>query len=162
MGAITPDKDGVTAAKIAREEINKGLEAAGLTNKNIFRELAIISFSDLRKFADATTGNLKMLHEISPLKLTKAIKKIKRTVNLNTLTGIERTVTEYECHDKLAALNMAIGIKGIKAPDRQEILDKDGNPQDIGRAFGETERSARIIFLLEQAQKRAEAEGKKK
>ncbi|MFH2073783.1 MAG: hypothetical protein ABIJ57_00355 [Pseudomonadota bacterium] len=155
MGAITPDKDGVTAARIAREETNRDLEAAGFTDKKIFTELAIISFSDVRQFVDEE-GNLKKPHKISPLKLTKAIKKFKQTSILNTITGIERTVTEYECHDKLTALNMAIGIKGIKAPERIVYPDEHGNPQDIGRAFGETERSARIIFLLEQAQKRAE------
>lgn len=153
MGATIPDKDGVKAAKIAREETNKALEEAGFTDKNIFRELAIISFLDLRKFVDEE-GNLKKLHEISPLKLTKAIKKIKQTSALNTITGIERTVTEYECHDKLTALNMAIGIKGIKAPERVEFPDKDGNPQSIGKNFTDTELAAQVIFMFEQAAKK--------
>jgi hypothetical protein len=36
-----------------------------------------------------------------------------------------------------------------------EFPDKDGNPQKIGASFCDTERAARLIYLLELAQKRA-------
>lgn len=153
MSAITPDKDGASAAKIAREATNQALEDAGFTDKNIFRELAIISFSDLRRFIDED-GKLKNLSELSPLKISKAVKKIKHTVNLNTVTGIETTRTEYELYDKLTALNMVIGIKGLKAPEKVEFPDKDGNPQSIGKNFTDTELAAQVIFMFEQAAKK--------
>lgn len=120
MSAITPDKDGASAAKIAREATNKALEDAGFTDKNIFRELAIISFSDLRKFINED-GNLKKLSELSPLKISKAVKKIKHIINMNTVTGIETTRTEYELYDKLTAMNMAIEIKGLRAPAKIDV-----------------------------------------
>ena len=36
-----------------------------------------------------------------------------------------------------------------------EFPDKDGNPQAVGGILGDTERSARLLFLLEQAEKRS-------
>lgn len=156
MSAITPDKDGASAAKIAREATNKALEDAGFTDKNIFRELAIISFSDLRKFINED-GNLKKLSELSPLKISKAVKKIKHIINMNTVTGIETTRTEYELYDKLPALNMAIAIKGIKAPEKIQFPDKDGNPQSISKNFSDTELAAQVIFMLEQAAEKEKA-----
>jgi len=44
-----------------------------------------------------------------------------------------------------------------KYGDRNQIEfpDKDGNPQAVGGILGDTERSARLLFLLEQAEKRS-------
>lgn len=45
-----------------------------------------------------------------------------------------------------------------KYGDRQQIEfpDKDGNPQAVGGFLGDTERSARLLYLLEQAEKRSQ------
>lgn len=44
---------------------------------------------------------------------------------------------------------------GHYPPSRVEFPDETGKPQSIGAAFGETERAARLIYLLEKAEARA-------
>ena len=46
-------------------------------------------------------------------------------------------------------------LRGDYPADRHIFPDAAGKPQNISTVFGETERSARLIFLLERAEKRA-------
>ena len=62
---------------------------------------------------------------------------------------------------RLQAVKIAAQLLEMEPAQKVEFPDESGKPQNIGAAFGETERSARLLFLLETAEKRArEAECK--
>lgn len=46
-------------------------------------------------------------------------------------------------------------LRGDYPSSKVEFPDANGKPQNISAVFGETERAARLIYLLEQAEKRA-------
>lgn len=46
-------------------------------------------------------------------------------------------------------------LRGDYPSSKVEFPDVNGKPQNISAVFGETERAARLIYLLEQAEKRA-------
>lgn len=46
-------------------------------------------------------------------------------------------------------------LRGDYPADKHVFPDENGKPQNLGAAFGDTERSARLIYLLETAEKRA-------
>jgi len=46
-------------------------------------------------------------------------------------------------------------LRGDYPADKHVFPDENGRPQSINAPFGETERSARLIYLLETAEKRA-------
>lgn len=49
---------------------------------------------------------------------------------------------------------LAVTVLDMKPSEKVVFPDKDGNPQNIAASFGDTERSARLLYLLEQAEKR--------
>lgn len=56
---------------------------------------------------------------------------------------------------RLGWARLAAELLDIKPAERHEFPDENGKPQNLGAAFGDTERSARLIYLLETAEKRA-------
>lgn len=61
---------------------------------------------------------------------------------------------------RLTAVKLAAQLLDMEPAQKVEFPDEHGNPQKIGAALGDIERSARLIFLLEQAEKRAKEAAK--
>jgi len=59
---------------------------------------------------------------------------------------------------RLQGAKLAAQLLGMEPAEKHEFPDETGKPQQIGALFCDTERAARLIWLLEQAEKR----GKKK
>lgn len=61
---------------------------------------------------------------------------------------------------QLNAVKVVIDLYGDKAPTKTDVKfpDKDGNPQEIGGLFTDMERANRLVFLMETAAKRVEAD----
>lgn len=80
--------------------------------------------------------------------------KVKSSGEIETTTGdmVERSKLRVDARKWVAAK-----LLPRKYGDRNQIEfpDKDGNPQMVGGILGDTERSARLLFLLEQAEKRS-------
>ena len=54
---------------------------------------------------------------------------------------------------RLDSAKLAAQLLEMEPAERHVFPDKDGNPQPLGAVFGDIERSARLIFLLEKAKK---------
>ena len=64
-------------------------------------------------------------------------------------------------HIRLGWAKLAAQLLEMEPAQKHEFPDETGKPQQIGALFCDTERAARLIWLLEQAEKRGkEKEGK--
>jgi hypothetical protein len=106
--------------------------------EKLAKELAVLFFADMRNFDG------KPLEEIKPKKLTKAIKKVSYGQYGRCL----------ELYDKVSVGRLIVEIMGLNSSTKIEFPDEHGKPQKISAVFSETERAARLIYLLEQVEKR--------
>jgi predicted RNA-binding protein with RPS1 domain len=121
----------VEAGKEARSETLAAFAKAGFSADSIAKELALIGFSDIANHLTISDdGSMQMLSVDEMGKHSKAVKKVKeKTVITESKDGKELYKTsqvEYELHDKLGALEKAICIMGMKAPDKIE-MNHQGN-----------------------------------
>ena len=133
---------------------------AGFTSKKIARELALIAFSDMKDFVQVDEqGSVKPIAIDSLKSKSRCIKKIRekrRILNGKDDDTILDDTFEFELYSKLDALSMVVDILGHKAPKQVQFPDEDGKPQAIGGIFTDMERATRLVYLLDQASKRAE------
>lgn len=129
MPKLTPEEN---------SNINQGVicdtrrhfERAGFKVPRIARELALIAYSDMADFIMVGDNKLSTPIPINELKKKKSriIKKLKSKVKiLHKKEGGNKVLEhelEYELHDKLHALNMAIEILGIKKPLKVDLNGK--------------------------------------
>jgi hypothetical protein len=61
---------------------------------------------------------------------------------------------------RLTAAALAVAVLDLKPPENKKIEfpDENGKPQQIGGMFTNMERATRLIFLLDQAKKKQDAE----
>jgi len=116
----------VEAGKEARSETLAAFAKAGFSADSIAKELALIGFSDIANHLTISDdGSMQMLSVDEMGKHSKAVKKVKeKTVITESKDGNELYKTsqvEYELHDKLGALEKAICIMGMKAPEKLNV-----------------------------------------
>ena len=115
--------------KISHEIISKtqqAFEKAGFTAERIAEELALVGFSDMANHVEINDDGSLLMKSIEEMgKHSRVIKKVKeKTVITESKDGSELYKTsqvEYELHDKLSALDKAIGIIGMKAPEKHDV-----------------------------------------
>lgn len=115
------------SGKETRSETIQLLDKAGLTDEAIFKELALMGFSDIADYLTIDEGGAlqaKTFEEMEKGK-SRAVKKVKeRTTITENKDGshiFKNSQVEYELHDKIEPLKIAIAIKGLKAPEKLEI-----------------------------------------
>jgi len=105
-------------------------------------------------------------------KETKIFKVKRGLIELpNAETKIRRYRTIMATNEEIviAVSHIAWGVRqsarqdaqkllNLYPPERHELSGPGGKPVEIGGTLGDIERSARLIFLLEQAEKRAKDE----
>ena len=88
-------------------------------------------------------------------------RKLKAELNAKETKFFQKDGLVVESHDVIAwgirqaARIDAHKLRGDYPSSKVEFPDVNGKPQNISAVFGETERAARLIYLLEQAEKRA-------
>jgi hypothetical protein len=132
-------------------ETRKKFEEAGFTVPHIAKELALIAFSDMADFVQIDAeGSTKPL-SFAELKKNKSriIKKIRekrRILNGKADDTILEDTFEFELHDKLEALGMAIEIIGIKKPKEIKL---NGN-LNLDIAGAKQKLAARIAVIAKR------------
>jgi hypothetical protein len=116
----------VEAGIEARQETLAAFAKAGFSVESIAKELALLGFSDIANHLTIDDeGAMQMLSIEEMGKHSKAVKKVKeKTVITESKDGNELYKTsqvEYELHDKLGALEKAICIMGLKAPEKYNV-----------------------------------------
>jgi hypothetical protein len=126
MGLLTPEQN----EKINKQiicETRRQFEKAGFTVPKIAKELALIGFSDISDYLTVNEGGAIEIIPFKDLKKlkSKAIKKIReKTVITESKDGevISKISTvEFELHDKLQSLGMAVDVIGIKKPVKHDV-----------------------------------------
>lgn len=115
------------SGKETRIETIQLLDKAGLTDEAIFKELALMGLSDIADYLTIDEGGAlqaKTFEEMEKGK-SRAVKKVREkttiTENKDGSHIFKNSQVEYELHDKIEPLKIAIAIKGLKAPDKLEI-----------------------------------------
>jgi hypothetical protein len=115
------------SGKETRSETIQLLDKAGLTDEAIFKELALMGLSDIADYLTIDEGGAlqaKTFEEMEKGK-SRAVKKVREkttiTENKDGSHIFKNSQVEYELHDKIEPLKIAIAIKGLKAPDKLEI-----------------------------------------
>ena len=135
MALLSPqENDKITQEVIC--ETRKQFEKAGHRVSTIARELALIAYSDIQDYVEVGRDGGAKIVPLDELKAhtSRAIKRIKET---STGGGkFKKRMVEFELHDKLEALKMAIEIIGIKKPVKVDLngrlhLDITGAKQKL-------------------------------
>lgn len=134
----------------------KALEKAGITIAKIINEFKSIGFSNIKDYITiAGGGELQAiaLDNISKRK-TSAVKKIKEKTNIaeskDGETIFKRSTIEYELYDKVEVLKYLCRLRGDEPASKTELSGPNGQP-----IFSDLERANRLVYLAEQAKKRA-------
>lgn len=115
------------SGKETRSETIQLLDKAGLTDEAIFKELALMGLSDIADYLTIDEGGAlqaKTFEEMEKGK-SRAVKKVREkttiTENKDGSHIFKNSQVEYELHDKIEPLKIAIAIKGLNAPSKVEI-----------------------------------------
>ena len=156
---------------VTADELNKSCQTdfpvlatkGGLTARKLIKELKTIAFSDLSDHLEIADGGELRFKTFGEQGLKRrAIKSIKEKTTITESQDGQRinktSTVEFTLYDKLDAIKTAMALHGMTKPERREHVfpDKNGVPQNLAGAFGDVERSARLIYLLEQVEKRAQ------
>lgn len=123
-------RNGIEAGNAVQQDaVIKAFEKAGFTAEKIAKELAIISFSDMKNHVEIDEGGALQALTFKEMKQhSRAVKKVKeKTVITESKKGDELYKTsqiEYELYDKLKAIDMAVCIMGIKAQEDAKGKDE--------------------------------------
>jgi predicted metal-dependent peptidase len=115
------------SGKETRSETIQLLDKAGLTDEAIFKELALMGLSDIADYLTIDEGGALQAKTFEKMEKGKsrAVKKVREkttiTENKDGSHIFKNSQVEYELHDKIEPLKIAIAIKGLKAPDKLEI-----------------------------------------
>lgn len=126
MKKLTPEQHQDINKRVVCET-RKQFEKAGFTVPKIAKELALIGFSDISDYLTVDEGGAIQVFPLETLKKnkSKAIKKIReKTTITESKDGsvIYKTSTvEFELHDKLQSLGMAVDVIGIKKPIQHKV-----------------------------------------
>lgn len=98
----------------------------GLTPRKIIKEIKELAFSDLKNHITVDEGGAVIAKPLDQIgNKSKAVKKIReKSVIAENKDGsvLYKTSTiEYELHDKISALDQAMGLHGMKKPVKQEV-----------------------------------------
>lgn len=128
MALLTPEEN----EKINKEvicETRRQFERAGFKVPKIARELALIAFADMADFIQVDAeGSVKPLSFLDLKKnksrIIKKIREKRRILNGKEDDTILEDTFEFELHDKLEAIKLAVEIIGIKKPLKVDLNGK--------------------------------------
>jgi len=108
----------------------------GLTPARLIEELKIIALSDIADYVEIDKDGTLAAKPLTDLKAkSRAVRKIKEKTTVTEKadgTVITRTSTlEYELHSKLDAIDAAMKIHGMKAPERREVSAEVKHAPDL-------------------------------
>jgi len=108
----------------------------GLTPARLIEELKIIALSDIADYVEIDGDGALSAKPLTDLKAkSRAVRKIREKTTVTEKadgTVITRTSTlEYELHGKLDAIDAAMKIHGMKAPERREVSAEVKHAPDL-------------------------------